>query len=432
MTHILLRELDIPGIDDIDVYLANGGYEGLRKAVADHTPDEVIDLVKASGLRGRGGAGFPTGIKWSFVPKDLFPKYVTVNADESEPGTFKDRQLMEYNPHQVLEGSLICAYAIQSETVYIYIRGEYWDIADQLDEAIARAREHGFVGRNILGSDWNCELHTHRGAGAYICGEETALLESLEGKRGKPRIRPPFPAVAGLYAKPTVINNVETLANLPYILEKGVDAYRQFGTEDSPGTKIFCLSGHVNHPGNYELPLGEDTTLRKLIFELGGGTPSGLPVKAILPAGASAAVMPATDEVLDTPLTYESLKPFGTSLGSASLIILDESVNMAWAASKMTHFFSHESCGQCTPCREGTYWLRRLYERLEAGEIDMADVDTMNSVAGQMVGKCICALGDFAANPVLATIKHFKADYELFAAGEIAPAGIEEAPVTGD
>jgi NADH-quinone oxidoreductase subunit F len=432
MTHILFRELEIPNIGDMDVYLANGGYEGLRKAVADHTPDEVIDLVKASGLRGRGGAGFPTGIKWSFVPKDIFPKYVTVNADESEPGTFKDRQLMENNPQQVIEGALICAYAIQAETVYIYIRGEYWDIADHLDAAIVRAREKGFIGEHILGSDWSCKLYTHRGAGAYICGEETALLESLEGKRGQPRIRPPFPAVAGLYAKPTVINNIETLANLPFILDKGVDAYREFGTEDSPGTKIFCLSGHVNHPGNYELPLGGETTLRKLIFELGGGTPSGLPVKAILPAGASAAVMPASDEVLDTPLTYESLKPFGTSLGSASVIILDESVNMAWAASKMIHFFSHESCGQCTPCREGTYWLRRLYERLERGEIDLADVETMNGVAAQMVGKCICALGDFAANPVVATIKHFRDDYELIAAGEIAPASVEEAPVSGD
>jgi len=432
MTHILLRELDIPGIDDIEVYLANDGYEGLRKAIADHTPDEVIDLVKASGLRGRGGAGFPTGTKWSFIPKDIFPKYVTVNADESEPGTFKDRQLMENNPQQVIEGALICAYAIQAETVYIYIRGEYWDIADHLDEAIEHARKHGFIGKNILGSGWNCELYTHRGAGAYICGEETALLESLEGKRGQPRIRPPFPAVAGLYAKPTVINNVETLSNLPYILREGVDTYRQLGTDESPGPKIFCLSGHVNNPGNYELPMGGDTTLRKLIFELGGGTPSGLPVKAILPAGASAMVLPATDEVLDTPLTYESLKPFGTSLGSASVIIMDESVNMGWAASKMIHFFSQESCGQCTPCREGTYWLRRLYDRLEAGEIDMEDVDRMNSVAAQMVGKCICALGDFAADPVLGTIKHFKADYELIANGEIAPANVEEAPVTGD
>ncbi|MEJ2149967.1 MAG: NADH-quinone oxidoreductase subunit F, partial [Chloroflexota bacterium] len=261
MTHILLRELDIPGIDDIEVYLANDGYEGLRKAIADHTPDEVIDLVKASGLRGRGGAGFPTGTKWSFIPKDIFPKYVTVNADESEPGTFKDRQLMENNPQQVIEGALICAYAIQAETVYIYIRGEYWDIADHLDEAIKHAREHGFIGKNILGSGWNCELYTHRGAGAYICGEETALLESLEGKRGQPRIRPPFPAVAGLYAKPTVINNVETLSNLPYILREGVDTYRQLGTDESPGPKIFCLSGHVNNPGNYELPMGGDTTL---------------------------------------------------------------------------------------------------------------------------------------------------------------------------
>ncbi len=418
MAHILLRELDIPNIKDIDVYLAHEGYQGLRKAIAEHTPDEVIDIVKASGLRGRGGAGFPTGVKWGFVPKDVFPKYVAVNADESEPGTFKDRQLLENNPHQVLEGALICAYAIQAEAVYIYIRGEYWDIADWLDEAIEKARARGFIGENILGSGWSCEIHTHRGAGAYICGEETALLESLEGKRGHPRLRPPFPASVGLYGKPTVINNVETLANLPYILDKGVEAYRQFGTEGSPGTKIFCLSGHVNNPGNYELPFGGETTLRKLIFELGGGTRSGKPVKGILPAGASGAILPATDEVLDTPLDYESLRPFGSSLGSASLIILDESVNMAWAANKMIHFFSHESCGQCTPCREGTYWLRRLYERLERGEADLYDVETMKNIAAQMLGKSICALGDFATNPVLGTIQHFGEDYEAVLGGD--------------
>ncbi len=411
MAHILLRDLDIPDIHDLRVYLANGGYEGLRKALGQHTPDEVIEIVKASGLRGRGGAGFPTGVKWSFVPKDVFPKYVCVNADESEPGTFKDRQLMEKNPHQVLEGALIAAYAIQANTIYIYIRGEYWDIADWLDKKIEEARAAGLVGKNILGSGWNCEIYTHRGAGAYICGEETALLESLEGKRGNPRIRPPFPASVGLYGKPTVINNVETLANVPYILVHGAEGYRQFGTQDSPGVKIFCLSGHVNCPGNYELPFGGDTTFRKLIFELGGGVPGGRQVKGILPAGASAAILPATDEVLDTPIAYGSFKQWGTDIGSASVIVLDETVDMVWAASKMIHFFSHESCGQCTPCREGTYWLRRLYERVEAGLADEGDVQKMDSVAAQMQGKCICALGEFAVNPVRATIRHFPEDY---------------------
>ncbi len=420
MAHILLRELDIPDIAQMDVYLAHGGYEGLRKAVTAHEPDQVIEIVKASGLRGRGGAGFPTGVKWSFVPRDVFPRYVCVNADESEPGTFKDRQLMEYNPHQVIEGALIAAYAIRSEAIYIYIRGEYWDIADWLDQKIEEARAHGFVGRNILGSGWSCEVYTHRGAGAYICGEETALLESLEGKRGQPRIRPPFPASVGLYGKPTVINNVETLANVPYILVNGAEGYRQFGTSDSPGVKIFCLSGHVNRPGNYEMPFGGETTFRKLIYELGGGVPGGRQVKGILPAGASGAILPATDEVLDTPIAYGSFKKWNTDIGSASVIVLDETVDMAWAASKMIHFFSHESCGQCTPCREGTYWLRRLYERLESGLADEGDVETMNSVASQMKGKCICALGEFAVNPVVATIQHFRSDYSLAVRSEKA------------
>ncbi len=423
-TFLVLRNREIPNIRNIDVYLAHGGYEGLKKAVQ-HQPDEVIDIVKASGLRGRGGAGFPAGVKWGFVPKNVFPKYIAVNADESEPGTFKDREIMEENPHQMLEGALIAAYAIQAETIYIYIRGEYWHIADLLDEKIEEARRAGFVGKNILGTGWSCEIYTHRGAGAYICGEETALLNSLEGKRGQPRVKPPFPATNGLYNQPTVINNVETLACVPYILVNGAEAFRQYGTEKSTGTKIFCLSGHVRNPGNYELPMGGETTLRRLIFELGGGTPSGLPVKGILPAGASAAILPAIDEVLDTPLDYESLAPFGTGLGSASVIILDESVDMTWAAAKMVKFFAHESCGQCTPCREGTYWLERLYERLEDGHADLIDVETMNSVASQMKGKCICALGEFAVNPVLATIRHFRADYERAAREAEAEAGPE-------
>jgi NADH-quinone oxidoreductase subunit F len=430
--HILLRELDIPNIDRMDVYLQHGGYDSLKKALAEHTPDEVIDIVKAAGLRGRGGAGFPTGVKWSFVPKDVFPKYIALNADESEPGTFKDRQIMEDNPHQLIEGALIAAYAIQAEAVYIYIRGEYWDIADWLDEKIEEAREHNFVGGNILGSDWGCEIYTHRGAGAYICGEETGLLESLEGKRGFPRIRPPFPASVGLYDKPTVINNVETLTNVPYIIMHGAEGYRRFGTEGSPGTKIFCLSGCVNNPGNYELPFGGDTTLRKLIYELGGGLPGGKELKGILPAGASAAMLPVTDEVLDTPITYDSFKPWDTAIGSASVIVLDETVDMVWAGGKMIEFFSHESCGQCTPCREGTYWLRRLYHRVEAGLGDKGDVLTMDSVAKQMKGKCICALGEFAVNPVIATIKHFPDDYERAVTPPQAEAVPSEAGTIGE
>lgn len=412
MAHILLRDLDIPDIKEIDVYLANGGYEGLRKALSNHKPDDVIGIVRESGLRGRGGAGFPAGVKWGFVPKDVFPKYVTANADESEPGTFKDRQLLEGNPHQVIEGALICAYAIQAETVYIYCRGEFWDIVHELDKRIEEARSQGFIGKNILGSGWNCQVYTHLGAGAYVCGEETALLESLEGRRGNPRIRPPFPANVGLYGKPTVINNVETLSNVPYIIVNGATGYRKLGTQDSTGPKIFCLSGHVRHPGNYELPFGGDTTFRKLIFELGGGTHSGLPVKGILPAGASAAILPATDEVLDIPIAYGAFRKWNTDIGSASVIVLDESVDMVWAAQKMMEFFSHESCGQCTPCREGTYWLKRLYDRAAQGLIDGEDITTMNSVAAQMKGKCICALGEFAVNPVIATIEHFIEDYE--------------------
>jgi NADH-quinone oxidoreductase subunit F len=424
MTHRLLRDLDIENIKEIDVYLEHGGYEGLRKALADHSPDEVIDIVKASGLRGRGGAGFPAGVKWSFVPQDVFPKYVAVNADESEPGTFKDRQLLEGNPHQMIEGALICAYAIQASAVYIYCRGEFWDIAHELDQRLEEAREKGFIGEDILGSGWSCEVYTHLGAGAYICGEETALLESLEGKRGHPRLRPPFPASQGLYNQPTVINNVETLSNVPFILDKGVDEYRKMGTEGSPGTKIFCVSGCVEKPGNYELPFGGETTFRKLI-ELAGGVRDGLQPKGILPAGASGAILPATDEVLDTPIDFDSLKPLGTAIGSASVIVLDETIDMTWAARKMINFFSHESCGQCTPCREGTYWLKRLYDRVAEVGGDLEDVETMNSVASQMFGKCICALGDFAVNPVVATIKHFREDYERAIGVEPAPAPVE-------
>ena len=423
VAHILLRDLDIPDIREMGVYLANGGYEGLRKTLSQHKPDEVIEIVKASGLRGRGGAGFPTGVKWSFVPKDVFPKYVVVNADESEPGTFKDRQLLENNPHQVIEGAIIAAYAIQAEAIYVYCRGEFWDLAHRLRARIGEARKAGFLGKNILKSGWGCEAFVHLGAGAYICGEETALLSSLEGDRGQPRLRPPFPASKGLYAKPTVVNNVETLANVPYIIMNGAEGYRRFGTEKSPGPKIFSLSGRVAKPGNYELPLG--STLRDLIDEHGGGIIGGKQPKAILPAGASSPMMPATDEVLDSPMTYEDFERFGSSLGSASIIVLDETTDIVWAASKMMHFFAHESCGKCTPCREGCYWTKRLYERFMEGRATPDDIDRLYAAASQMVGNCFCALGEFAVNPVLASIKHFREDYEAYVRGAAAKAAAD-------
>jgi NADH-quinone oxidoreductase subunit F len=418
--HILLRDLDIPDIKKFDVYVKNGGYEGLKKAAA-QTPEGVIQVVKDSGLRGRGGAGFSTGMKWSFIPKNHPVKYVAVNADESEPGTFKDRQLLELNPHQVLEGAMICAYAIQATAVYIYFRGEFWDIAHDFDKAIEEARKKNLVGKNILGTGWSCECYTHLGAGAYICGEESALLNSLQGLIGQPRVRPPFPAQVGggLYYEPTVVNNVETLANVPWILVNGAAEYKKVGTEQSPGPKIFCVSGHVEKPANYEMPLGG--TFRQLI-EMAGGMRGGKKCKAILPSGASGPVVPATDAVLDAPLTYEGMAAVGTVLGSASVIIMDEDTDMVWAALKMAKFFKHESCGKCTPCREGTFWLEKAISRLMKGQGTKADIDLLNNVASNMVGVTLCALGDFAANPILSTIKHFRSEWDAYVSGKSVPA----------
>jgi NADH-quinone oxidoreductase subunit F len=408
--HILLRHRDIPDLHRLDVYLQHGGYEAFKKAVTTMTPQQVIDEVKASGLRGRGGAGFPTGVKWSFLTKDAFPRYVVANSDESEPGTFKDREIMEKNPHQFLEGMMIAAYAAQANLAYNYLRGEFWDIAVQLDQVLAELRERGFLGQNLFGTKFSLDIHNHLGAGAYICGEESALLESIEGKLGQPRLKPPFPADKGLYHKPTVVNNTETLANVPPIIARGAAWYRSLGTEKSPGPKIFCLSGHVKHPGNYELPLG--TPFRHLIYELGGGPPSGQKVKAIMTAGASSAILTGGDDILDTPMDYESIAAQGGALGSASIIVLDESVDMAWVALKTSRFFKHESCGKCTPCREGTYWMLHLLERLNRNEGVKTDVDLLHDVAAQIVGKCLCPLGDFAAAPVLTSLKHFRADFE--------------------
>lgn len=407
--YILLRHRDIPNLDQLEVYRQHGGFEAFRKAVTSMQPAEVIQIVKDSGLRGRGGAGFPTGLKWSFCPNTIWPHYVVANADESEPGTFKDREIMESNPFQFLEGLMIAAFAIQANAAYIYLRGEYWQIGKLLDQKIAELEAAGLLGDNLFGSSYSLRLFTHMGAGAYICGEETALLESLEGKLGQPRLRPPFPAVAGLYARPTVINNVETLANVPPIIQHGAAWYRDFGTDKSPGVKVFCLSGHVNRPGNYELPLG--TTFRELIYNYGGGIPEGRHIKAIMSAGASSSLIIADEKALDTPMDYESLTGLGASLGSASVIVLDETVNMAWLAHKTTHFFKHESCGKCTPCREGTYWMTHILERIVDGKAVEADVELLQAVASQMQGKCLCALGEFSILPVLSSLQKFRADY---------------------
>jgi len=415
MAHLLLRHRDIPDIGKMDVYKKDGGFEAFKKAVTKMKPQEVTEAVKASGLRGRGGAGFPTGLKWGFIPKDIWPHYVVANADESEPGTFKDREIMESNPFQFLEGVAIAAYATGANAAYIYLRGEFWPVAALLDEKIAEMEKAGFLGDKLFGLDYSLRIHTHLGAGAYICGEETALLESIEGKRGQPRIRPPFPAVYGLYGKPTVVNNVETLTNVPLIVEKGADWYKSLGTADSAGVKIFSLSGHVNKPGNYELPFG--TTFRDLIYNYGGGIIDGRPIKAIMAAGASSAMIVADDKTLDTPMDYASVRLLGADLGSASVIVINDTVSLEWVINKTIHFFTHESCGKCTPCREGTYWMLHLIERIEKGEKTKETVELLHSVARQMLNKNLCPLGDFSTMAVTTAIERFPADFEVSAAG---------------
>jgi NADH-quinone oxidoreductase subunit F len=409
--NMLLRHRSVPNINRMDVYQADGGLTAFHKAVTSMQPVDVMNEVKTSGLRGRGGAGFPTGVKWSFIPNTIWPHYVVANADESEPGTFKDRELMESNPFQFLEGLMLAAYAVQANAAYIYLRGEFWQVAKILDQKIAELEHAGFLGDNLFSSTYSLRLYTHLGAGAYICGEESALLESLEGNLGQPRLRPPFPAVVGLYSKPTVINNVETLANVPLIIKNGAGWYRQFGTDKSPGLKIFSLSGRVNKPGNYELPLG--TTFRQLIYEHGGGIIDDHPIKAIMSAGASSIIVPADDKALDCPMEYESTQQLlGAPLGSASVIILDDTVNMGWLVGKTTHFFKHESCGKCTPCREGTYWMDHIAHRLASGDGAPEDITLLKSVALQIQGKCLCPLGEFSTMAVVSGIDKFRADFE--------------------
>lgn len=408
--YILLRHREIADLDNLEVYRQHGGFETFKKVVITMQPQQVVDEVKASGLRGRGGAGFPTGMKWGFIDQKNWPHYVVVNADESEPGTFKDREIMEGNPFQFLEGVALCAYAVQAPEAYIYLRGEFWPIAEKLDRQIEALEAAGLLGQNLFGTQYSLRIVTHLGAGAYICGEETALLESLEGKLGQPRLRPPFPPSYGLYGKPTIVNNVETLTNVPLILERGAAWYRTIGTEKSPGPKIFSLSGNINRPGNYELPLG--TSFRELIFEHGGGIPNGRQVKAIMPAGASSSMIVANDTALDTRMDYESVPSVGAQLGSASVIIIDDSVSMDWLINKTVHFFKHESCGKCTPCREGTFWMMHLTDRIASRQGRWEDVMLLNNVASQIKGKCLCALGEFSIEAVLSSIERFKGDFE--------------------
>ncbi|MBX0327874.1 NADH-quinone oxidoreductase subunit NuoF [Oscillochloris sp. ZM17-4] len=422
--HIVMRDLDIPDIGDFGVYLQHGGYAALRSALTEKTPADVVQIVRESGLRGRGGAGFPTGMKWGFLPKGLYPRYLLCNCDESEPGTFNNHQIIDKNPHQLIEGVAISAYAVEAHTAFIYARGEFAAAAVTLERAVAQAYKAGFLGKNILGSGFDLDVVVHRGAGAYICGEETALMESLEGKIGQPRLKPPFPAVAGLYGKPTIINNVETLANVPRILEKGVAWYRSFGTEKSPGTKCFSLSGHVNRPGNYEIPFG--LPLRELIYgaEYGGGMKDDRPVKIVIPGGASAPWL--TGAQLDVTMDYEGVAAAGSMLGSGAVIVLNDTVKAPHLAYKMDEFFKHESCGKCTPCREGTHWLVKVLHRLaEEGHGSEDDIKTLHAIYTQMAGNCFCLLGESAVMPIKSALKIFPQEFE-----EIVAASNHAIPLT--
>jgi NADH-quinone oxidoreductase subunit F len=404
----ITENFEVPGIDQIEVYRAHGGYEALAKALNSFQPDELVEEVKKSGLRGRGGAGFATGLKWSFLPKESAkPRYLCVNGDESEPGTFKDRMIMEVSPHLLVEGVIIASYATKVHHAFIYVRGELLKAGLQVERAVREAAEAGFIGKNILGSGFDLAITVHHGAGAYICGEESALLESLEGKRGYPRLKPPFPAVVGLYGGPTVINNVETLATLPAIARHGAEVYAAYGTEKSKGTRVYCLSGHVNRPGNYEAPLG--VPLRTLIEDLGGGMRDGRTVKAIIPGGSSAPILGG--DKLDLPLDYEAVAAAGSMLGSAGVIVLDDQTCIVAATLRMSEFYRDESCGKCTPCREGTFWLVQLLERLEAGDGRESDIDLLLDICDNIAGKAFCPLGDGATSCIVSSIKLFRDEY---------------------
>jgi len=404
---LLLADIDEPGLNTLPVYERRGGYEALRKALA-MTPEEVLEQLKASAIRGRGGAGFAMGTKISFLPKGDMDKYLVCNADESEPGTFKDRELMQKSPHMLLEGIVIASYAAGTSRGFIYIRGEYAHQADLLDAALAEARAAGYVGADILGSAHTLSLVVHRGAGAYICGEETGLLDSLEGKRGNPRLKPPFPAVQGLYQGPTLINNVETLATVPAIIRMGGEQYAKLGVETSTGTKLVSVSGHVQRPGNYEVELGIPS--RELIYDLAGGPPDGRKVKCWFPGGSSAPVL--TGEDLDVPYDFDSMAKAGSMLGSGAVIVVDDSTPILEVAMKVAKFYRHESCGKCTPCREGTNWTVKMLERIDDGEATPMDLDIMASVQEHIIGNCLCVLGDAMAMPIGSIVAKFRDELE--------------------
>ncbi len=408
---VLLKNMEQPGYTgSLADYEQAGGYQALRKVLGKVAPADVTEMIKQSGLRGRGGAGFPTGVKWGFLPKNYQgPVYLCCNADESEPGTFKDRQLMELDPHQVIEGIAIACYAIRAERAYIYIRGEFALGVRILERALAEARTAGYLGTNVLGSGVNIPVWLHRGAGAYICGEETALLESLEGKRGLPRSKPPFPATNGLYNKPTVVNNVETLANLPHIVTRGPEWFASIGSPPkSTGTRVFSVSGHVKRPGNYEVPMG--ITLRELIFEQAGGMRSDKPLKAIIPGGASAPFF--TPEHLDVKLDFESVAQAGSMLGSGGVTVMEEGTSMVWAALRLMEFFYHECCGKCSPCREGSSWLVQTLRRIMAKRGRMEDLETLSDLCKNIVGRTVCAFGDAEVAPVVSTLQYWRHEYE--------------------
>ena len=403
----------LPNSRSIDTYLANDGYQAIAKAL-DMTPDAIIDELKASSLRGRGGAGFPTGMKWSFVPRTSpKPKYIMVNADESEPGTCKDRLLMEFDPHQLLEGMMIGAYTLSAERGFIYIRGEYRYLIDIVDRAIEEAYERGYLGDNILGRGFKFHVCTHTGAGAYECGEESALLESFEGKRGVPRIRPPFPAVSGAYQSPTLLNNVETFSAVPAILRMGGAKYAELGTPKNGGTRMLCLSGHVNRPGVYELPLG--FPMMRVINEIGGGVRGGKKLKAVIPGGSSCPMLKADE--CDIPMDYDSLAKAKSMLGSGGMVVLDEDTDMVAVALRIIRFYAHESCGWCIPCREGTTWLKKILTRFVDGMGSESDINIIGDLAKNMLGRTFCPLGDAAAMPIISVVEKFRGEFERHLAG---------------
>lgn len=403
---LLSEHFGDPEARTLEGWKKRGGYEALKKALG-MSPEDIITEVKTSGLRGRGGAGFPTGVKWSFLKNDGQPHYLLINADESEPGAFKDRELCRWTPHQLIEGSLIAAHAIRAQHVYIYIRGEFFEPAQIIGRAIEEAYAAGYAGKDVMGSGLTIDVTLHLGAGAYICGEETALMNSLEGRRGQPRIKPPFPAVYGAFGQPTNINNVETLCVVPHIIKNGAAWYKQWGTEKSPGTKLFNMSGHLVRRGNFELPLG--FPLRELIYDVCGGIRNGRSLKAVIPGGSSVPILSA-DEI-DINLDYESVAAAGTMLGTASVMVMDDTTNIVKQVRRMVDFYAHESCGQCTPCREGTEWLAKIMRRIEDGMGTEEDLDLMLDLGRNMTGTTICVLSDSAVAPVASSIAKFKDDY---------------------